>query len=102
MSVMRERDELRFEHGRGHSPVVIGLPDMAMTTLGKAGSYFMYAMYLFSSTTLLVAYIAKAGEIIETMDPALTLEASTIGFTVGLGSMMAFGSRRPSIASAEC
>ena len=92
VSVMRERDELRFEHGRGHSPVVISLPDMAMTTLGKTGSYFMYATYLFASTTLLVAYIAKAGEIIETIDPALTLEASTIGFTVGLGSMMAFGS----------
>ena len=24
---------------RGHSPVVISLPDMAMTTLGKTGSY---------------------------------------------------------------
>jgi len=92
VSVMRERDEVRFEHGRGHSPVVISLPDMAMTTLGKTGSYVMSATYLFASTTLLVAYIAKAGEIIETIDPALTLEASTIGFTVGLGAVMAFGS----------
>ena len=58
-----ERDEVRFEHGRGHSPVVISLPDMAMTTLGKTGSYVMSATYLFASTTLLVAYIAKAGEL---------------------------------------
>lgn len=92
VSVMRERDEVRFEHGRGHSPVVISLPDMAMTTLGSTGSYVMSATYLLASTTLLVAYIAKAGEIIETIDPALTLEASTIAFTVGLGAVMAFGS----------
>ena len=92
VSVMRERDEVRFEHGRGHSPVVISLPDMAMTTLGSTGSYVMSATYLLASATLLVAYIAKAGEIIETIDPALTLEASTIAFTVGLGAVMAFGS----------
>ena len=39
VAVMRERDEYRLVHGRGHSPVTISLTDMAARTLGEAGPH---------------------------------------------------------------
>ena len=38
VAVMRERDEYRLVHGRGHSPVTISLSEMAGRTLGDVGA----------------------------------------------------------------
>jgi amino acid permease len=61
VAIMRERDEYRLVHGRGHSPVTISLSEMAGRTLGPVGAKCTTVTYLFLSTTLLVAYIAKSG-----------------------------------------
>ena len=54
VAIMRERDEYRLVHGRGHSPVTISLSDMAGRTLGPAGAKCTAVTYLLLSFTLLV------------------------------------------------
>ena len=111
VAVMRERDEYRLVHGRGHSPVTISLSEMAGRTLGPTGAKCTTATYLFLSTTLLVAYIAKGGVIVSTaaaaaiattgsgagagaslegavgVDPAL----AALGFAFGMGGLLSVG-----------
>ena len=90
VGIMRERDEDRLTHGRGHSPVVISLSDMAERTLGHEGKVFTSALYSFMSLTVLVAYISKGAEI---LDGALDIGPSlaAVMFTAGLGGTICFG-----------
>lgn len=93
LAMMRERDEERLIHGRGHSPVVIPLADMAERTLGERGSVIMNGIYACVSLTILVAYINKAGDLLEGVlhiDPAVSATA----FTVLLGGTVCFGGTR--------
>ena len=64
VALMRERDGYRLEHGRGHSPVVVSLSEMAGRTLGAEGAAVVGAAYLFLSATLLTAYVSKSGAIV--------------------------------------
>ena len=90
VGIMRERDEDRLTHGRGHSPVVISLSDMAERTLGTEGKVFASALYSFMSLTVLVAYISKGAEI---LDGALEIGPSlaAVMFTAGLGGTICLG-----------
>ena len=45
VALMRERDGYRLEHGRGHSPVVVSLSEMAGRTLGAEGAAVVGAAY---------------------------------------------------------
>jgi len=90
VAIMRERDEDRLYHGRGHSPVVISLSDMAAATLGEEGKLFTSSLYTFMSLTVLIAYISKASDILSS---ATGLDVSTAAaiFTVGLGGTLCVG-----------
>ena len=92
VAIMRERDEYRLVHGRGHSPVTISLTEMAGRTLGEVGATCTTATYLFLSMTLLVAYIAKAGEIISSGLPGeVAPELAAAAFVAGMGALMTVG-----------
>lgn len=90
VALMRERDEDRLQHGRGHSSVVISLADMASATLGSEGKFAVSSLYSFMSLVVLTAYISKAAELLA---PSLNLDAPTAAtmFTVGLGGTICFG-----------
>lgn len=90
VALMRERDEDRLQHGRGHSSVVISLADMASATLGSEGKLAVSSLYSFMSLVVLTAYISKAAELLA---PSLNLDAPTAAtmFTVGLGGTICFG-----------
>jgi len=99
VAMMRERDEYRLMHGRGHSPVVISLSEMAGRTLGKEGASATAATYLFLSTALLTAYVSKSGMIIadifaeglhETIDPRI----ASVAFAIAMGGALAKGGVR--------
>jgi len=94
---MRERDEYRLAHGRGHSPVAISLSEMAGRTLGAEGAAAVAATYLFLSATLLTAYVSKSGAIVADVlagtgfavdvDP----RAASLGFAAAMGAALAGG-----------
>lgn len=90
VALMRERDEDRLQHGRGHSSVVISLADMASATLGGEGKFAVSSLYSFMSLVVLTAYISKAAELLA---PSLNLDAPTAAtmFTVALGGTICFG-----------
>ena len=96
---MRERDEYRLAHGRGHSPVIISLSEMAGRTLGDVGAAGTTGAYLFLCATLLVAYIAKSGNIVSDASSALLPEAipsslAATGFTMGMWGALSCGGVR--------
>ena len=93
VGIMRERDEARLQHGRGHSAVVISLSDMAERTLGFEGKVFTSVLYSFMSLTILVAYISKGGDI---LSGALNTDHATAAtlFTAALGGTIAIGGSR--------
>ena len=98
VSLMRERDEYRLVHGRGHSPVAISLSEMAGRTLGKEGAACVTFTYLFLSCTLLTAYVSKSGAIISNVADGLGGEFphidpgfASIVFTVVMGGSLATG-----------
>ena len=93
VAVMRERDEYRLVHGRGHSPVTISLSEMAGRTLGDVGAGAVSATYIFLSTTLLVAYIAGAGR--STRRPAARRPGvAALAFATGMGGALTVGGVR--------
>lgn len=99
VAIMRERDEYRLAHGRGHSPVTISLSEMAGRTLGDVGAAGTTGVYLFLCTTLLVAYIAKSGNIVSDASSALLPEAipsslAAMGFTMGMWGALSCGGVR--------
>ena len=97
VALMRERDEYRLVHGRGHSPVAISLSEMAGRTLGAEGAAAVAAAYLFLSTTLLTAYVSKSGVIVAgvlagtgvgvDVDP----RAASLGFAAAMGAALTGG-----------
>lgn len=97
VALMRERDEYRLAHGRGHSPVAISLSEMAGRTLGAEGAAAVAATYLFLSATLLTAYVSKSGAIVADVlagtgfavdvDP----RAASLGFAAAMGAALAGG-----------
>lgn len=93
VGIMRERDEDRLQHGRGHSSVVISLSDMAERTLGFEGKILTSMLYSFMSLTILVAYISKGGDI---LSGALNTDHATAAalFTAALGGTIAIGGSR--------
>ena len=93
VGTMRERDEARLQHGRGHSAVVISFSDMAERTLGFEGKIFTSVLYSFMSLTILVAYISKGGDI---LSGALNTDHATAAtlFTAALGGTIAIGGSR--------
>ena len=90
VAIMRERDEDRLYHGRGHSPVVISLSDMAAATLGEQGKVFTSSLYTFMSLTVLIAYISKASDILSSVT-GLDASSAAAMFTVGLGGTLCVG-----------
>ena len=99
VAIMRERDEYRLAHGRGHSPVIISLSEMAGRTLGDVGAAGTTGAYLFLCATLLVAYIAKSGNIVSDASSALLPEAipsslAATGFTMGMWGALSCGGVR--------
>ena len=97
VALMRERDEYRLVHGRGHSPVAISLSEMAGRTLGAEGAAAVTAAYLFLSTTLLTAYVSKSGAIVADVlagtgvDIDVDPRAASLGFAAALGAALAGG-----------
>jgi len=93
VGIMRERDEDRLQHGRGHSSVVISLSDMAERTLGFEGKILTSMLYSFMSLTILVAYISKGGDI---LSGSLNTDHATAAalFTAALGGTIAIGGSR--------
>jgi len=95
VAVMRERDEYRLVHGRGHSPVTISLSEMAGRTLGDVGAGAVSATYIFLSTTLLVAYIAKSGTIVHAASGgAIAPGVAALAFATGMGGALTVGGVR--------
>ena len=62
--LMRERDEYRLVHGRGHSPVAISLGEMAGRTLGAEGTYFQSprSASLIAHTRLTLSFIYRKAQ----------------------------------------
>ncbi|KAJ7522282.1 hypothetical protein O6H91_18G004400 [Diphasiastrum complanatum] len=71
---------------------VISLRTMANYTLGPVGGFLAALIYLLLSYTLLIAYIAKAGEVVPIL---VHLPASIAGilFTFGFGGFIYLGGR---------
>ena len=90
LKMMRERDEERLIHGRGHSPVVIPLNEMAERTLGEQGQVLMNSIYGAVSLTILVAYINKAGDL---LNGVTGIDAAVVAtaFTVVFGGLVCVG-----------
>ena len=69
--------------------MIISLSEMAGRTLGDVGAAGTTGAYLFLCATLLVAYIAKSGNIVSDASSALLPEAipsslAATGFTMGM------------------
>lgn len=79
----------RHKEEKLHSEV-LSLRTMAVQTMGPVGGIFTTVTYLLLSYTLLIAYIAKSGEVLSLM---LNLPIATAGaiFTLGFGSLLCFG-----------
>jgi amino acid permease len=73
---MSERNADRLEHGRPVSFQAVSLADMAGTTVGRWGKNLVAYGYLFNTGTLMVAYIAKSGEIFTQVDRHLRYRTS--------------------------
>jgi len=93
IAMMRERDEVRLEHGRGHSPISISLRAMAGRTLGPKAAVLTSLGYLFCSVALMVAYVAKAGSILEGTGAVDYATGATL-FTAALGATIYGGGTR--------
>ncbi|KAK3246605.1 hypothetical protein CYMTET_43864 [Cymbomonas tetramitiformis] len=63
VAIMEERKEYRREHGRPATQLTVGLAEMAGRTIGSEGQAAVTLGYLGTSGTLMVAYLAKSGEI---------------------------------------
>merc|ERR1719335_1379805 len=88
--MMRERNADREEHGRAATSASVSLRDMAGRTLGPLGSACVAPVYVLSSVALLVAYVAKAGEVLGGVS-GLPREAAGGLFVAALGGMMFAG-----------
>jgi tyrosine-specific transport protein len=90
LTMMRERNIDRGEHGRSATSSSISLRAMAGRTLGPWGSACVAPVYVLSSLALLVAYIAKAGEVLGGAS-GLPREVAGGLFAAALGGMMFAG-----------
>ena len=90
LTMMRERNADREEHGRAATSASVSLRAMAGRTLGPLGSACVAPVYVLSSLALLVAYVAKAGEVLGGVS-GLPREAAGGLFVAALGGMMFAG-----------
>lgn len=74
---------------------IVSLRSMAAETLGPAGAQLTSFVYLFMSYTLLVAFVSKAGEVVNLLS-SHTIPASAGGltFAAGMGALVMFGSSK--------
>ena len=90
LMMMRERNVDRADHGRPSTSASISLRAMAGRTLGPWGSACVGPVYVLSSVALLVAYVAKAGEVLGGTS-GLPREAAGALFAAAVGGMMFLG-----------
>jgi len=90
VQIMRERNEYRQGHLRPDSTQTINLADMAGSTVGRWGRNLVGGGFLFNSGTLMVAYIAKSGEIFQQIGGG-SCQAGSMVFCAGLGLMLYAG-----------
>mmetsp|Transcript_8440 Transcript_8440/g.31117 ORF Transcript_8440/g.31117 Transcript_8440/m.31117 type:complete len:621 (-) Transcript_8440:2985-4847(-) len=89
IACMKEKEQFpdRYASQPGH---VISFKEMAERTLGKGASRFVSMIYLALSYTLLVAYIAKSGDILS-LPTGLSPTLSGALFTIGLSGLLVSG-----------
>lgn len=90
VAITEERKEYRREHGRPATQLTVGLAEMAGRTIGSEGQAAVTLGYLGTSGTLMVAYLAKSGEIFGQAS-ALSPEAGAALFASVMGLMLYYG-----------
>lgn len=74
---------------------VVSLKDMAEASLGPVGGRLTTGLYLLLANTLLVAYISKAGELLDLLSGnAVCANLASLAFTLGLGGLLWKGSEK--------
>eukprot|EP00210_Caulerpa_lentillifera_P002516 g2413.t1 len=74
---------------------VVSLKDMAEASLGPVGGRLTTSLYLLLANTLLVAYISKAGELLDLLSGnAVSANLASLAFTLGLGGLLWKGSEK--------